>query len=181
MTGDDDRKLLLQIARVAIVSHVSGSPAPAPPDEPVTRRLGGAFVTLHTNRALRGCIGHIEADEPLGDVIARCAVAACARDPRFPPLTVNDLEVFSVELSLLGVPEAIDRDGPIEIGRHGLIVESGWRRGLLLPQVASERGWDRVVFLEQTCVKAGIARDAWRSGVLIWRFEAEIFAEADRD
>jgi uncharacterized protein len=178
MTTDADRQLLLRIAREAIAAHLNGLPSPELPASGATGGRCGAFVTLHQGRELRGCIGHIESDEPLGRLVARCAIAAATEDPRFPPIAAGDLAGITIELSLLGPLERVDEVGRIEVGRHGLVVEMGWRRGLLLPQVATEWGWDRELFLAQTCHKAGLPGDAWRTGAKIWRFEAEVFAEA---
>src|SRR5262249_21657913 len=127
---------------------------------------------------LRGCIGHIEADRPLAHVVAQCAVSACSTDPRFPPVSVRELNEIDIELSLLGPLEAITSPDQIEIGRHGLVVERDRHRGLLLPQVATEWKWDAPTFLAQTCRKAGLAPDAWKQGAAIWRFEAEVFGDA---
>lgn len=140
-------------------------------------RLDGAFVSIHKQGDLRGCIGHIEANEPLGGVVARCAVAACSSDPRFPAVSASELPHLDIELSVLGPLERITGPDDFEIGRHGLVVEMGWHRGLLLPQVATEWNWDRETFLAQTCHKAGLARDAWKQGATVWRFEAEVFGE----
>jgi AmmeMemoRadiSam system protein A len=145
----------------------------------VLTQPGGAFVTLHNHGDLRGCIGHIEPTEPLGQVVARCAVAACSSDPRFAPITPTELGQLDIEISLLGPLEPIAGPHDIEVGRHGLVVESGWQRGLLLPQVATEWGWDAGAFLAHTCHKAGLPRDAWQHGAKLWRFEAEVFAERD--
>ena len=177
MTSDTDRRLLLQLARDAIVAHVTGAAAPATSVCPHANEPGAAFVTLHRHGELRGCIGHIEADEPLGRVIARGAVAAASADPRFPPVGASELPDLEIELSLLGPLEPVMTPDDIEVGRHGLVVELGWHRGLLLPQVAPEWGWDRETFLAQTCHKAGLPRDAWKQGAKVWRFEAEVFGE----
>jgi uncharacterized protein len=177
MTRGTDRTLLLQLARDAIVAHVTGADAPATEVCARATEMGAAFVTLHRHGELRGCIGHIEADEPLGRVIARGAVAAASADPRFPPVGASEVPDLEIELSLLGPLEAVMTPDDIDIGRHGLVVELGWRRGLLLPQVAPEWGWDRVMFLAQTCHKAGLPRDAWKQGAKVWRFEAEVFGE----
>ena len=134
-------------------------------------------MTLHKRGELRGCIGHIEPTEPLGRVVPRCAVAACSSDSRFPPVAAGELDVIDIEISLLGPLEAIAGPQEISVGRHGLVVERGWRRGLLLPQVAAEWGWDAETFLSHTCLKAGLAHDAWRKGAQVWRFEAEVFSE----
>jgi hypothetical protein len=150
-------------------------PAPGPSD--VLSRLGGAFVSLHKRGQLRGCIGHIEADEPLGRVIARCAVAAGSADPRFTPVAPDELLHIWIEVSLIGPLESISGSADIEIGLHGLVVEKGWSRGLLLPQVPTEWKWDRHTFLAETCRKAGLPPDAWNAGAKLWRFEAEVFGE----
>jgi uncharacterized protein len=177
MTSDADRALLLQLARDTIAAHVCGAlPSPLPAAD-VCARLGGAFVSLHCRGDLRGCIGHIGADEPLGSVVSRCAVAACSTDPRFPAVTASELPHLDIELSLLGPLEAIGGPADIAIGRHGLVVEIGWRRGLLLPQVATEWQWDAETFLAHTCRKAGLPNDAWQKGAKMWRFEAEVFGE----
>jgi AmmeMemoRadiSam system protein A len=177
MTSDHDRQLLLRLAREALAAHVGVAPAHVSGETAVLKQAGGVFVTLHNHGELRGCIGHIEANQPLGTVVPRCAVAAGTTDPRFPPITPTELEQLDIEISLLGPLESIDGPAAVEIGRHGLVVEMGWHRGLLLPQVAIEWCWDAETFLAQTCHKAGLARDAWRHGATIWRFEAEVFGE----
>ena len=177
MTGVEDRARLLRLARDAIVAHVTGTAPPPYAVCPPAEAPGAAFVTLHNHGDLRGCIGHIEADEPLGRVIVRGAVAAASTDPRFPPVAAAELPDLEIELSLLGPLESITTPGEIEIGRHGLVVERGRYRGLLLPQVAPEWGWDQEKFLAQTCHKAGLPHDAWKQGAKAWRFEAEVFGE----
>ena len=177
MTSDADRLALLQLARDAIGAYLEGKPAPAPPLTGLLGASGGAFVTLHMRGELRGCIGHIVADDPLGRVVPRCAVAACSEDPRFPALTSSELPLVDLELSLLAPLEPIAGPDEFEIGRHGLVVELGYRRGLLLPQVATEQRWDRETFLAHTCRKAGLPADAWRQGAKLWRFDAEVFGE----
>ena len=177
MTDETERQLLLHIAREAIVAHAGGGPAPSPAGAPGFDRQGGAFVTLHKRGELRGCIGHIEADDLLVRVVARCAVAASSTDPRFPAVSSAEVAELSIELSLLGPLEPIGGPDDIEIGRHGLVVEKTSRRGLLLPQVATEWKWDAETFLAHTCHKAGLPRDAWKQGAKLWRFEAEVFSE----
>jgi len=167
-----ERETLLRIARRAIEAHVRGEKSPEVSDT----TLGGAFVSIHKHGELRGCIGHIEADRPLAQVVAQCAVAACTSDPRFPPVTAAELPEIDIELSILGPLEAISGADQIDIGRHGLLVAHGGRRGLLLPQVATEWKWDAETFLAQTCRKAGLSMDAWKHGASIWRFQAEVFA-----
>jgi len=178
MTDETDRHLFLTLARDAIAAHLERKPPPRL-QTPAAARPGGAFVSIHNHGDLRGCIGHIEATEPLGTVIARCAVAAATEDPRFRAVTAAELDELDLELSLLGPLEPVSSVDEIELGRHGLVVETGWHRGLLLPQVASEWGWDRETFVAQTCAKAGLPRDAWKHGARLYRFEAEVFGETE--
>jgi len=168
------REALLQVARMAIVSHVSGLPAARPDVSGELARHAGAFVTVYHQHRLRGCIGHVEADDALGAVVARSAVAACSADPRFEPVTAAELADLELEISVLGPLEPVGHVEEILVGRDGLVVERGWRRGLLLPQVAVEWAWDRDTFLAQTCHKAGLPLDAWKDGAAVWRFEAEV-------
>jgi AmmeMemoRadiSam system protein A len=178
MTSDTDRVLLLRLARETIAAHVTGTRAPSPDLDGVFGRRGAAFVTLHAHGDLRGCIGHLDGDDPLGRVVPSCAVAACSRDPRFPAVLEAELPAIEIELSLLGPFETVSGTVDVEIGRHGLVVELGWCRGLLLPQVAVEWRWDADTFFAHTCRKAGLPRDAWKNGAKVWKFEAEVFSEA---
>ena len=172
-----DRLRLLRLARDAIVAHVSGLPALVADPSPLLERRAGVFVSLHKREALRGCIGHVEPDQPLSRVVPSSAIAAASTDPRFDSVTSEEMPELRIELSILGPLERITGVDEIEIGRHGLLIERGWNRGLLLPQVAVEWGWDAEAFLSQTCHKAGLPLDAWKSGAAIWRFEAEVFSE----
>jgi len=178
VTDEADRARLLQIARAAITAHVMGGAAPGPGEPSLASRRGAAFVSIHKAGELRGCIGHLEADDFLTAVVAQCAVSAGTSDPRFPAIARDELPQIEIELSLLGQFERIERPDEIEIGRHGLLVERGRQRGLLLPQVAVEWQWDAATFLSQTCRKAGLPADAWQNGATVWRFEAEVFSEA---
>ena len=178
MLGEADRALLVTLAREAIRTAVMGAPAPVPPVAAVCQRSVGVFVTLTSRGALRGCIGQTEPDDPIGLLIVHCAVAAALDDPRFPPVSAGELGALAVEISVLTRPESVISVDQIAVGRHGLIVALGSRRGLLLPQVASENGWSREQFLAHTCRKAGLPIDAWRRGAEIFSFEAEIFGDA---
>ena len=180
MTDDADRHRLLRIARDAMTAHVMRESADDVSPSELASRFGGAFVTIHHRGELRGCIGHIEADRPLVRVLAQCAIAACSADPRFPPVTAGELPDIDVELSLLGPLQRISGPEEIEVGRHGLLLERGGRRGLLLPQVATEWKWDAITFLGQTCRKAGLPPNAWKEGASVWVFEAEVFGENEK-
>jgi uncharacterized protein len=178
VTSEADRQRLLQIARGAITAHVNGVTVVDASASAGLQRPGGAFVSIHLHGELRGCIGHLEADRSLLRVVRECAVAACSADPRFPPVSAVELAGLEIEVSLLGPLEPVASPDEIEVGRHGLLVERDWQRGLLLPQVATEWRWDRETFLAQTCHKAGLPRDAWKQGATMWRFEAEVFGES---
>jgi len=178
MTSETDRLALLLLARTAIIAHVGGLPAPSPALDGVFARRGAAFVTLlGDDGSLRGCIGHLDATQPLGRVIERCAVSASSQDPRFAAVESSEIDWLRIEVSLLGPMEPISSPAEIEIGRHGIVVERGRHRGLLLPQVAIEWQWDVPTFLAHTCRKAGLPDDAWKDGATLWRFEAEVFGE----
>ena len=176
MTADADRHLLLRLASEAITAYVNRAAVPSDP-EALGGRTGAAFVTIHSRGELRGCIGHLGTNDALGRVVPRCAVAACSTDPRFPPIALSELRDLEIEVSLLGPLERIAGPQDVEIGRHGLVVQQGSHRGLLLPQVAIEWKWDAETFLAQTCRKAGLHPDAWKTGAEMWRFEAEVFGD----
>ena len=135
-------------------------------------------MTLRLHGVLRGCIGYPEPDLPLVEVVERCAVSAAISDPRFPALSEAEWREVDLELSVLRAIEPVHDLDAVVIGRDGLIVESGRRRGLLLPQVALEWKWDAAEFAAQTCIKAGLPRDAWQKGAMLFKFEAEVFGES---
>jgi AmmeMemoRadiSam system protein A len=172
-----EREELLRVAREAVVATVEGRTPPQRRPTGALARPAGAFVTLHQHGRLRGCIGHVEANQPLAEVVSRCAAAACSADPRFAAVGASELKQVDIEVSVLGPLVPVAAQEEIEIGRHGLVVEQGRRRGLLLPQVATEWGWDVAAFVEQTCHKAGLPLDAWQRGARLWKFEAEVFGE----
>jgi AmmeMemoRadiSam system protein A len=179
--GPAAQRALLALAREALAAHFAGRPRPALPAEGALAQPGGAFVTL-TRRAdhdLRGCIGFIESGRTLAAVVADAAVAAATRDDRFPPVTAEELADVHIDISVMGPLEPIDPED-VEVGRHGLVVQHGSRRGLLLPQVPLEHGWDREEFLNWTCRKAGLPLDTWRkSGCSVQGFTAIVFGEAE--
>jgi AmmeMemoRadiSam system protein A len=138
------------------------------------------FVTLRIGGHLRGCIGTLSPDGELTRMIPKYALAAALQDPRFPPLASEELSLCEIEISVLTPPEAFERADEIEIGRDGLIIESRGRSGLLLPQVATEWGFDAETFLGEVCKKAGLPVDSWRQpDVKLWKFQAEVFAEGE--
>jgi AmmeMemoRadiSam system protein A len=173
------KRALVEIARTAVVDVTTGqgTRSDVMVDADAFPEASGAFVTLKREGRLRGCIGTLNCRRPLAEEIARVAVSAAREDPRFEPLRVSELDDLDVEVSILGPLETIDPfdEHAFEIGSHGLVVEQGRRRGLLLPQVATEWGWNREMFLSQACVKAGLAPDAWRRGAKVYRFAGEVF------
>jgi AmmeMemoRadiSam system protein A len=181
MFTDAQQRALVAIARAAVAEAVTGRPgdAPAPRGVDPWPDASGAFVTLKRDGRLRGCIGTLECRRPLGDEVAHAAVSAAREDPRFDPVRPAELDGLAIEVSVLGPLEEIDPRDPlaIDVGRHGLVVEDGARRGLLLPQVATEWGWDRDQFLSQTCAKAGLAPDCWERGAKVYRFAADVFGD----
>jgi uncharacterized protein len=176
MLTDAQRNVILEVARAAVHAEVTGGPPPATGEIDLPEATG-AFVTLKRHGHLRGCLGTLECRQPLAEEVARCAASAAREDPRFAPVAVPELADLDVEVSVLGPLEPIDPLDPdaIIVGRHGLVVERGTHRGLLLPQVAPEWGWTRDELLAQTCRKAGLAEDAWRHGARVYRFEADVF------
>jgi len=174
-----ERQDLLRLARRAIAARLEGGEVSA--IEQGAAGAGGvcagAFVTLHVRGDPRGCIGYPWGDRPLREVIVQCAIGAATEDPRFPAFSPEELGEADIEISVLGPIEPVDDLKEIEVGRHGLIAEQGYRRGLLLPQVATEHGWNRETLLSHTCLKAGLSADAWKSGAVFFKFEAEVFGE----
>lgn len=173
-----DQRAALALARKAICEAVLHRKLPeAIPREGIFAERRGVFVTLHVRGNLQGCIGVTEPSESLGEAIVRCAVGAALEDPRFTPLKEAQLDEMGVEISLLSPLEPILPEA-IEIGRHGLLVVNHAHRGLLLPQVAVEHKLTREQFLEQTCRKAGLTRDAWKDPeTYIFGFACEVFSE----
>jgi uncharacterized protein len=176
MLDDLTKQRLLQIAAAAAEAQVLGRrPLTVPPD--IVFPTSGVFVSLHYGRMLRGCLGTLGDREPLALAVARIAAAVCHEDPRFAPVHHEELRLLTIEISVLTPRQPVSDIIEIEVGRHGLIVEQGRHRGLLLPQVAVEHGWDREEFLVHTCLKADLPRDAWRNRAQIYRFEADVFAQ----
>jgi AmmeMemoRadiSam system protein A len=174
---DGDKTLLLEIAREAIVASITRAK--------VTQRdvhsgtlleQRGCFVSIKKGGMLRGCIGNFTTDKPLYQLVQDMAVSAATRDPRFYPMKEGDLEEFDLEISVLSPLQKVSSVDEIEVGIHGLYLEKHFFRGVLLPQVAVEYGWDRDTFLNQTCIKAGLKKDDWKEGADIYIFSADVFS-----
>ncbi len=174
----DERKALLMAAREAIAAHFQRRQPQLPAPTGALAENRGAFVTLHQRDGdLRGCVGLMQSDRPLLDTVARMAVASATEDGRFDPVTAAELDGLRIEISALGPMEPI-RPEAVEVGRHGLLIGYGGRRGVLLPQVPVEQGWDRETFLAHTCLKAGLPEDTWKKpGVELLGFTATVFGE----
>lgn len=179
MLNPDARLALLAIARASVVAAAEGREPDDPvPDTPELHRPGAAFVTLRIGGALRGCIGHVAAEQPLWISVREMAAAAATRDDRFSPVTPAELPGVSIEISVLSPRRRIEGPEHVVIGRDGLYVRRGPQSGLLLPQVATEHAWCDEEFLSQTCRKAGLPLDAWKDPeTRIESFTAEVFGE----
>jgi AmmeMemoRadiSam system protein A len=172
---------LLRIAREIIQQVVqSKKPLTYERGNKLYRQKRGAFVSLHIQSELRGCIGYVAPVKPLLETIIEMAEAAAFRDPRFNPVTRKEVEKLEIEISVLSPLTLISDTNDIIVGKHGLMIEKGYNSGLLLPQVATAYSWERETFLEHTCLKAGLAKSAWREkDTQIHIFTAQIFSEAD--
>jgi len=165
---------LLAIARRAIRERVRGLPlSNVTPEDSGLRAPGAAFVTLTRAGALRGCIGYVHAIQPLAEAVGHAAASAATGDPRFPSVTAAELTEIGIEISVLSPLHRVTDAVEVRVGIHGLHISQDDRRGLLLPQVATEYGWDREMFLRQTCIKAGLPPDAWRHGAELQVFTVE--------
>jgi AmmeMemoRadiSam system protein A len=176
--SDEDRRAILDLASQGVREAVlRGRPLSDYPTGGVFGEPRGLFVTLHCQKKLRGCIGIIEGHTVMGENLVRCAADAALHDPRFARMRPEELADLDIEVSLLTPIHPI-RPEDVDIGRHGLLVERGVRRGLLLPQVATEHHLGRDEFLAETCVKAGLPREAWKDPeTRLFGFECEIVAE----
>ena len=174
-----EQKKLLSVARSSIENHLNGTPLPLLEIRaPALTKTRGAFVSLHKGEELRGCIGTFTSNKPLFLLVRDMAISAATEDLRFTPVTKEELPQITIEISALTPLEKIDDTDVIKVGTHGIYIVSGRRRGVLLPQVAVEYGFDRNTFLDQTCIKAGLAPGSWRvMPVDIYIFKAEIFRE----
>lgn len=200
----EQRRFLLSLARAAIASGLAGEPLPDSPAASLSSALSiysvgrpwetqqgpslqldlwpglieprGVFTTLYIGDQLRGCVGYAMPIRPLYRAVGETARAAAFEDSRFWPVTAEEAGELKISLSVLS-PLFPIKAAQVEVGRHGLVISEGARRGLLLPQVPVEHGWDRETFLEQTCRKAGLPTDAWRKSAAIEAFSAEVFGD----
>jgi MEMO1 family protein len=175
----EEKQILLKLARDTVTQFVTKGTKPDLSEYNLTPRLkekAGAFVTLHENGQLRGCIGFIEGVAPLAETVLENACNAAMRDPRFPPVTEKELDKIDIEISVMTPLKEIDSPDKVIAGKHGVVLKSGLRQGVFLPQVATEQGWDRKTFLEHLGLKAGLSKDAYKNAVLL-TFTAEVFGE----
>jgi AmmeMemoRadiSam system protein A len=173
-----EQKELLKIARETIIEHVTNRKVPAVVTAlPGLNLHSGCFVTIKQKGELRGCIGNFVSDQPLYQLVQEMAVSAATRDPRFYPMKVNDLADFTLDISVLSPLVKADSVEEIQVGKHGIYIVKGSYRGVLLPQVAREYGWNRDQFLQHTCIKAGLPEDAWQGECDIYIFSAQVFGE----
>ena len=171
----------LRLVRLAVESWARNGLriAGAPPADSFSQVRCPVFVTLSLSGRLRGCVGSLEAHVHLGESLVDCALGAAFRDSRFPPIAASDLPLLAYEISLLTQPQALEDPASVVVGVDGLLAEIAGRRGLLLPQVAAQQGWDRETFLDQTCLKAGAKAGDWRRDCRLWVFQAQILSEED--
>jgi AmmeMemoRadiSam system protein A len=174
---EEEKKTLRQIAQSAIERRLKGEkPSRIDIAAGHLKENRGAFVSLHRHGQLRGCIGAIQPNRPLYQVVEEMAAAAAFDDTRFSPLSASELKDLDLEISVLTPLQRVDEVKEIKVGKHGLYIKKGFYAGLLLPQVATEYKWDRVTFLEETCRKAGLPKNAWKEkGTEIYMFSADIF------
>ncbi len=175
----DAQKELLALARRTIERFLATGEVPdQKPEKPELHQESGAFVSLHCGDELRGCIGLIRPDGPLYQTVQQCAVSAASEDYRFDRVSSEELPDITIEISVLSPLERTKDPSEITVGKHGLYIVRGQRSGLLLPQVATEWGWDREAFLSQTCEKAGLEENAWLDpATRIYQFQAQVFSE----
>ena len=174
----DERQALLGLARDTLETYLEEERIPErDPESAALSRRSGAFVTLKKDGALRGCVGHTWGDLPLYEAVQQAAVQAATEDQRFPPLTGQELEEIHIEISVLSPFRRVTAVEEIQVGVHGLMIYKGGRKGLLLPQVAVEQGWDREAYLDNLCQKAGLPGACWHDGATLYEFTVVVFGE----
>ncbi|HEY7354691.1 MAG TPA: AmmeMemoRadiSam system protein A [Terriglobales bacterium] len=173
----EERTLLLELAHESIQSALQNREIEISVLSPHLSEPRGVFTTIFLNGALRGCVGFPNAILPVHRAVVETARAAASDDPRFRPIRMEEAPRLKISVSVLSSLKEISADA-VEIGLHGVVISGHGHRGLLLPQVPVEHGWDRITFLEQTCLKAGLSPDAWRKDAHIEAFTAEVFSDS---
>ena len=182
MLNDKQKRELLKIARETLERYLAGEkPHEMKISDPLLKEKRGVFVTLHEKKNLRGCIGVIISEEQVYKTVRDMAIESATADPRFPPVTENELKDIDIEISVLTIPQRVTSPDKIVLGRDGVIVKSGWCQGVFLPQVAIETGWSKEEFLSCLCSqKAGLSPEAWKDpGTELYTFQAEVFSEKE--
>jgi hypothetical protein len=176
--NQQEQNELLALARSTIKKHLASASREYPPNNnPVFNENRGVFVTLHRSGDLRGCIGYPLPYKTLWEAVVDNAIAAACEDPRFPAVTAAELPELDIEISVLTVPQKVVDHEQVKVGRDGIIISKGFQRGLLLPQVPLEQGWDLEQYISYGCRKAGLAPHEWKKGVQIETFQAQVFSE----
>lgn len=180
MLDNEMSNKLLRVARDAIDSCLTNTDSrPETIEDALLNQTAGCFVTIHKDGQLRGCIGNFVSNQPLYLEVAQMAVAAATTDPRFYAMSPEEIGDYSLDISVLSALVKIDNIEQLEVGTHGIYLEKDYSRGVLLPQVATEQGWDRQTFIEQTCIKAGLAINAWQSPqTAISIFTAQVISDS---
>jgi AmmeMemoRadiSam system protein A len=178
LLNEAQQKFLLKLARDAIIYYLDTKKhIQVKPDDPVMEEERGAFVTLKTNKSLRGCIGYPLPTDPLYTTIIDTAILAATKDNRFQPLTKEELPDTRIEISVLSLPKSIKDISEIQVGMHGIIISQGMNKGLLLPQVPVEWNWDLKTYLRHGCLKAGLEENAWKKKAKVEIFSAQVFSD----
>lgn len=177
--NEQQQQILLDLARETTRQHLTiGTVPDLPEGDPMFEQPRAVFVTLYKRKELRGCIGTMEAREPLAAAVRSSAISAATQDPRFPPVTADEVDDLEIEISVLSPLQQVDSAEEIVVGTHGVMVAQGIRRGVFLPHVAPEQGWDRETMLRHLCAhKAGLSAEAWRGDAELWVFTTQTFSE----
>ena len=184
LLSSEEKQTLLRLSRFTLEKWVREKKYPSDKDleeydiTPLMKKKSGVFASLHKLGELRGCIGYVTGTAAIYRSVIENTVNAASKDPRFPPVQEDELEITDIEISVMTPLEEVEDIEDIEVGKDGLVIEKGFHRGLLLPQVATEWGWDKYEFLEHTCRKAGLPPDSYnKKEIKILRFRAQVFGE----
>ena len=176
----EEKKELLKVARTTIANYLKDKKKEYPAsDNPKFQAKRGVFVTLHKKGDLRGCIGYPLPVKPLIEAVVDNAVSSSTEDYRFQSVKLKELEDIDIEISVLTVPQKVDSYKDVQVGRDGIIISKGFRKGLLLPQVPVEQGWNLEEYISYGCMKANLPMDEWKKGVEIETFQGIVFGELE--